>query len=100
MTSLVTYFHPELKDMMSVPRDSRHFVCLVNAFLCVGRIGRSMIHVAAVQIAPVYLRAEETWNKLETYIREAHSNGAELVTWGETLIPGYPFWISPSGGAR
>jgi len=59
-----------------------------------------MIRVAAIQIAPVFLNKEETWKKLETYIREAKSNDAELVTWGETLIPGYPFWLSPSGGAR
>jgi predicted amidohydrolase len=59
-----------------------------------------MIRVAAIQIAPVFLNKEETWNKLETYIREAKSKGADLVTWGETLIPGYPFWLSPSGGAR
>ncbi len=59
-----------------------------------------MIRVAAIQIAPVFLDKEKTWDKLESFIREAHSNGAELVTWGETLIPGYPFWLSPSGGAR
>ena len=23
-----------------------------------------------------------------------------MVTWGETLIPGYPQWVSPSGGAK
>lgn len=49
-----------------------------------------MIRVAAIQIAPVFLNKEETWNKLDTYIREAKSKGAEFVTWGETLIPGYP----------
>jgi nitrilase len=59
-----------------------------------------MIRAAAIQIAPVFLDKEKTWEKLEIFIREAHSNGAELVTWGETLIPGYPFWLSPSGGAR
>lgn len=59
-----------------------------------------MIRAAAIQIAPVFLNKDETWNKLETYIREAKSNDVDLVTWGETLIPGYPFWLSPSGGAR
>ncbi len=58
------------------------------------------IKVAAVQIAPVFLRREATWDKLERFIREAASNGAKLITWGETLIPGYPQWLSPSGGAR
>jgi nitrilase len=59
-----------------------------------------MIRAAAVQIAPVFLDKEETWTKMEGFIREAQANGAELITWGETLIPGYPFWLSPSGGAR
>jgi nitrilase len=52
-----------------------------------------MIKVAAIQIAPVFLDAQKTWEKLAKYIREAKSNGAELVTWGETLIPGYPIWV-------
>jgi nitrilase len=59
-----------------------------------------MIRVAGIQIAPIFLNAKATWHKLETYIREAKANDAELVTWGETLIPGYPIWLSPSGGAR
>ncbi|MFW9889958.1 MAG: carbon-nitrogen hydrolase family protein [Candidatus Thorarchaeota archaeon] len=59
-----------------------------------------MIRVAGIQIAPVFLNAQDTWKKLASYIREAGSNGAELVTWGETLVPGYPVWLSPSGGAR
>jgi len=59
-----------------------------------------MIRVASIQIAPVFLDAQKTWKKLEKKIMEAKSNGAELVTWGETLIPGYPIWVSPSGGAR
>ena len=59
-----------------------------------------MVVVAGIQIAPVFLSAKNTWEKLETYIREAKDNDAELVTWGETLIPGYPFWISHSEGAK
>ena len=58
-----------------------------------------MVRVAAIQIAPILFNGKKTWEKLENYIREAHDNNAELVTWGETLIPGYPFWISPTGGA-
>jgi nitrilase len=59
-----------------------------------------MINVASIQIAPIFLNAQATWKKLEQYIREASSQGAELATWGETLIPGYPQWVSPSGGAK
>jgi len=59
-----------------------------------------MIRVAGIQIASVFLDAQKTWKKLEERIIEAKDNGAELVTWGETLIPGYPQWTSPSGGAK
>ncbi len=59
-----------------------------------------MIRIAGIQIAPVFLDSNATWSKLETFIREAKANDAKLVTWGETLIPGYPFWLSPSGGAQ
>lgn len=59
-----------------------------------------MIRVAAIQMAPVYLDARKTWEKLSEYIREAAKEGANLVTWGETLIPGYPIWLSRSGGAK
>ncbi|MHA2173300.1 MAG: carbon-nitrogen hydrolase family protein [Candidatus Hodarchaeales archaeon] len=59
-----------------------------------------MIRVACIQISPIFLDAKKTWDKLSLYIKEAADNGAELVTWGETLIPGYPQWVSPSGGAK
>ena len=51
-------------------------------------------------MAPIFLEAKKTWDKLAVFIRKAASEDVELVTWGETLIPGYPFWLSPSGGAR
>lgn len=50
-----------------------------------------MIKVAGIQIASVLLDAQKTWEKLAGYIREAKSSGADLVTWGETLILGYPY---------
>ncbi|MBN2336614.1 carbon-nitrogen hydrolase family protein, partial [Candidatus Bathyarchaeota archaeon] len=57
-----------------------------------------MIRVACIQMAPVFLDAEKTWAKLAAMIEEAAREGAELVTWGETLIPGYPVWVSRTGG--
>jgi nitrilase len=57
-----------------------------------------LLKVAAVQMAPVWLDAAATWGKLEGRIREAASNGAELVAWGESLIPGYPNWTSITTG--
>ncbi|MFX0171068.1 MAG: hypothetical protein ACFE9L_04040 [Candidatus Hodarchaeota archaeon] len=41
-----------------------------------------MLKVAGIQIAPIFLDAQRTWEKLQLSIREAGSNGAELITWG------------------
>lgn len=60
----------------------------------------SMVRIAGIQIAPVFLNAKKTWEKLSNYIREANDNEAQLVAWGETLIPGYPFWLGSSGAAK
>jgi nitrilase len=56
--------------------------------------------VALAQIAPVWLNRDLTINKILAAISEAADKGAELVTFGETLLPGYPFWIELTGGAQ
>jgi len=56
--------------------------------------------IAAIQIAPVYLDKAATWKKLKEKIMEAIEQNAEIITWGETLIPGYPQWVSETGGAK
>jgi len=57
---------------------------------------------AAVQAAPVYLNLEATVDKVCLIIGEAASNGAKLVAFPESYIPGYPWWCwlmdSTSGG--
>ena len=55
---------------------------------------------ACIQIAPVFLDSKSTWIKLKEYVIKAAEEGADLVTWGETLLPGYPVWLSPTGGAN
>ncbi len=59
-----------------------------------------MVRIAGIQIAPIVLNSQKTWEKLSDFIREACDQEAQLVSWGETLIPGYPFWPSPTGGAK
>ena len=56
--------------------------------------------VAIIQIEPVFLNAQKTWNKLKEKILEISEQGVELITWGETLIPGYPSWLSITQGAK
>jgi len=55
--------------------------------------------VAVIQMAPVFLNKMATWDKLKKMISEAAENGARVITWGETLIPGYPAWLDLTDSA-
>ena len=58
------------------------------------------LKLAMAQIAPVWLNASETLKKVKKSIIEASDNNAELVVFGEALVPGYPFWLALTGGAE
>jgi len=58
------------------------------------------LRVAAAQIAPVWLNRDRTIDKILAAISEAADKGAELITFGETLLPGYPFWVELTNGAE
>ena len=48
---------------------------------------------AAVQASPVFLDLDKTVDKSIALIKEAAANGASLIAFPETFIPGYPFFI-------
>lgn len=56
--------------------------------------------VGCAQIAPVWLQREATLAKVATCIERAAAEGCRLVVFGEALVPGYPFWIERTDGAR
>ncbi|MDG5490279.1 carbon-nitrogen hydrolase family protein [Psychroserpens sp. SPM9] len=58
------------------------------------------LKVALAQIAPVWLHKSETLSRVEQTILEASKENAELIVFGEGLVPGYPFWLALTGGAE
>ena len=55
--------------------------------------GNKSVRVAVTQAEPEWLDLPNSVRKTCTLIEEAASNGADLVTFPEAWIPGYPAWI-------
>ena len=49
--------------------------------------------IAIVQEAPVFLNLAASVAKAETLIRQAAENGANIITFAECWLPGYPVWL-------
>ena len=58
-----------------------------------------VVRVAAVQAAPAFLDREGTLERLDAWARRAAGEGAQLVAFPETWIPGYPAWLDDSPGS-
>jgi len=56
--------------------------------------------LAIAQIAPEWLDREKTIAKLLAYIHQAGKQKADLIVFGEAMIPGYPYWIDFTDGAK
>ncbi|PHN92939.1 carbon-nitrogen hydrolase [Maribacter sp. 6B07] len=52
------------------------------------------------QIAPVWLNKSATVDRIKEYIIKAAKDNCELIVFGEALLPGYPFWVSMTDGAK
>jgi nitrilase len=66
-------------------------------------INHPKFKAAAVQASPVFLDLDGTVDKSVALIAEAASNGASLIAFPETFIPGYPWFIwldSPAWGMQ
>lgn len=59
-----------------------------------------ILNIALAQISPVWLNKNETLTKVENAIIEASKEQAELIVFGEGLVPGYPFWLALTGGVE
>lgn len=56
--------------------------------------GREEVKVAVIQASPVFMDKEKTIEKACRLIKDAGRNGAELVTFSESFIPGYPAYYT------
>lgn len=61
---------------------------------------KETINVSIAQLAPAWLNKKLTLKKIEEAVSEAAAQKSDLVAFGETLFPGYPFWIELTDGAR
>jgi nitrilase len=58
------------------------------------------IKVGLAQIAPLWLHRAATLEKIVTWVDSAADEGCQLVVFGEALVPGYPFWVERTDGAK
>ena len=58
------------------------------------------LKVGLAQMAPVWLDRDKTLEKVSAFIEDAATQKCELVVFGEALVPGYPFWVERTEGAR
>ncbi len=60
----------------------------------------SELNVAIAQITPVWLSRNKTLDKVVAWVDKAAENNCQLVAFAEALVPGYPFWVERTDGAR
>ena len=60
----------------------------------------NILKIGLAQISPVWLDREKTREKINSYIEKAGTENCDLVVFGEALLPGYPFWIELTDGAK
>ncbi len=64
------------------------------------KTNNTILTIGLAQITPVWLNKVDTIQKIENFIKEASEQGCELIVFGEAVLPGYPFWLSFTDGAR
>jgi nitrilase len=56
--------------------------------------------VGVSQLTPVWLDKEKTIERVIIQMKKASERGCRLLAFSEGLVPGYPFWVSFTDGAR
>ncbi len=58
------------------------------------------LKIALPQIAPIWLNRLASLEKMQDYVARAATQKSDLIVFGEGAVPGYPFWLDNTGGAR
>ena len=58
------------------------------------------LRIGLAQVAPAWLNRRATLDKVCAWITDAADRNCDLVVFGEALVPGYPFWVERTDGAR
>ena len=59
-----------------------------------------LLKVGIAQISPIWLQKQQTIEKVCSYIEKAAQEKRDIVVFGETLLPGYPFWLAVTKGSE
>ncbi|MEO1118678.1 MAG: carbon-nitrogen hydrolase family protein [Pseudomonadota bacterium] len=63
-------------------------------------MNKNSVTVGMAQIAPAWLDRAAGTEKIVAWIDKAGGESCDLVVFGEALLPGYPFWVERTDGAR
>ena len=63
-------------------------------------MNNNTLKIGLAQLSPVWLNRQKTLEKILECHEEAAVQGCGLLVFGETYLPGYPFWIELTDGAR
>jgi len=58
------------------------------------------LKIALPQLAPVWMNRAAGLSKVIDTIKRAAEQGAQLIVFSEGFVPGYPFWVDITGGAK
>lgn len=61
---------------------------------------RDQLTIGLAQIAPLWLNRDATIAKILRTVEDAADKHCHIVVFGEAILPGYPFWIERTNGAR
>lgn len=59
-----------------------------------------LLKIGLAQMTPVWLNRERTLRKMEDWAKDAGEQGCKLLVFPEAFVPGYPFWLELTDGAR